>query len=89
VIGVPGRRAGRLTVAALVCYKPRHTSRLIYRLHLDRRRAGQEASFTETDYIALIDTAHRRLGGPIVLILDSLNRHISHAMRSHVQARPG
>jgi hypothetical protein len=87
VIEVSGRRSGRVTVAGLACYRPGRRSRLIYRLRIYHRRAGENASFTETDYIRLLDAAHRHLHAPIVLIWDNLNRHISAAMRGHVRAR--
>jgi transposase len=88
VITVSGRQAGRVTVAALACYRPGRTSRLLYRIHVHHRRAAENASFTETDYIRLLDAAHHQLGGPIVLIWDNLNRHISAKMCRHLQARP-
>jgi transposase len=45
----------------------RAPARLIYRTHR-RRRASRRTGFTEADYAALLDAAHRQLGGPIVLI---------------------
>ncbi|MEW2538470.1 transposase [Micromonospora chalcea] len=39
------------------------------------------------DYIALLDAAHQQLDGPIVLIWDNLNTHISAAMRQMINAR--
>ncbi|MEU4591420.1 transposase [Micromonospora aurantiaca (nom. illeg.)] len=41
----------------------------------------------ETDYIALLDAAHQQLGGPIVLVWDNLNSHISAAMRQMINGR--
>jgi putative transposase len=35
---------------------------------------------TEADYAALLDAAHFQLGGPIVLVWDNLNTHVSAAM---------
>jgi hypothetical protein len=87
VIEVSGRKCGRVTVAGLICYRPGQRSRLLYRLHVHHRRAGENASFTETDYIGLLDAAHQQLGAPIVLIWDSLNRHISAKMRGYLQTR--
>ncbi|MEU0969197.1 transposase [Streptomyces sp. NPDC005917] len=34
-----------------------------------------------TDYARLLDAAHQRLGGPIVLVWDNLNTHVSRTMR--------
>ena len=78
--------APRLSVAALVAVKPGQRPRLIYRTHRGRR--GARKGFTETDYAALLDAAHSQLGGPIVLIWDNLNTHVSAAMSELVAARP-
>jgi transposase len=43
---------------------------------------------TEADYARLLDAAHRRLGGPIVLAWDNLNTHVSAAMTETIAARP-
>jgi hypothetical protein len=64
-----------------------HCPRLIYRTHR-RRRAGRRKGFTAADYAALLDAAHQQLGGPIVLVWDNLNTHVSAAMAELVAARP-
>ena len=79
--------APRLSVAALVAVKPGQRPRLIYRTHR-RRRASRRKGLTEADYAALLDAAHRQLGGPIVLVWDNLNTHVSAAMAELVAARP-
>ncbi|MCC4322688.1 transposase, partial [Streptomyces malaysiensis] len=62
--------------------------RLIYRTHLDRGPAkGRRKGFTETDYVRLLDAAHQQLGGPIVLVWDNLNTHVSRTMRQLIDAR--
>ncbi|MFJ9634699.1 transposase [Streptomyces sp. NPDC101175] len=43
--------------------------------------------FTETDYARLLDAAHPQLGGPIVLVWDHLNTHVSCTMRQLIDAR--
>ncbi|MFI9101124.1 transposase [Streptomyces fildesensis] len=78
----------RVSMAALICTKPGHWLRLIYRIHLDRGPAkGRRKGFTETDYAGLLDAAHQQLGGPIVLVWDNLNKHVSRAMGQLVDAR--
>ncbi|MDP9864889.1 transposase [Streptosporangium brasiliense] len=84
VVRVPGHRTGRVSVAALACYRPGRRSRLIYRVHLYRRRKNEAASFTWRDYRDLITMAHRQLGAPIVLIWDNLNRHTCPQMRQFI-----
>ena len=65
----------------------------VYRTHRGRRRGsgngGRRKGFTETDYAALLDAAHSQLGGPIVLVWDNLNTHVSAAMAELVAARHG
>lgn len=76
----------RVSMAALICTKSGHRPRLIYRIHLDRGPAkGRCKGFT--DYARLLDAAHQQLGGPIVLVWDNLNTHVSRIMRQLVDAR--
>ncbi len=77
----------RVSVAALLAIRPRQRPRLIYRTHRDGR-GGRRKGFTEADYAALLDAAHQQLGGPIVLVWDNLNTHVSAAMVQMVAARP-
>lgn len=94
-VGIPRRLrcqaregSGRVSVAGLVCVRPGQRSRLIYRTRTHRgRNVGERRSFAETDYAALLDAAHQQLGGPIVLIWDNLNTHVSSAMRELIAAR--
>ena len=81
--------APRLSLAALVAVKPGQRPRLIYRTHRGRRgaRTGRRKGFTEADYAALLDAAHQQLGGPIVLVWDNLNTHVSAAMAELIAGR--
>src|SRR3954451_7160742 len=87
VVHVTAQNAPRLSVAALVAIKPGQRPRLIYRTHR-RRRSGGRRGFTEADYAALLDAGHQQLGGPIVLVWDNLNPHVSAAMAELIAARP-
>ena len=78
----------RVSVAALLATKPGHRPRLIYRTHRGRRGMSRRKGFTEADYAVLLDAAHQQLGGPIVLVWDNLNTHVSAAMAEMVAARP-
>jgi putative transposase len=88
VVRVTAANSPRLSLAALVATKPGHRPRLIYRTHRGRRHGGRRKGFTEADYAALLDAAHQQLGGPIVLVWDNLNTHVSQAMAERVAARP-
>ncbi len=89
VVRVSSANAPRLSLAALLATKPGHRPRLIYRTHRGRRGVmSRRKGFAEPDYAALLDAAHRQLGGPIVLVWDNLNTHTSAAMAELVAARP-
>jgi DDE superfamily endonuclease len=88
VVTVTGGSNKRISLAALLCIKPGHRPRLIYRVHKSRRRGkDQRKGFTEADYAALLDAAHQQLAGPLVLVWDNLNSHISAAMTELIAAR--
>jgi hypothetical protein len=87
VVHVTAANSPRLSLAALVATKPGHRPRLIYRTHRGRRGTRRKG-FTEPDYAALLDAAHQQLGGPIVLVWDNLNTHVSPAMAEMIAARP-
>jgi hypothetical protein len=87
VVTVTGAHNARVSLAALIAVKPGHRPRLIYRVH--RRRPGKDRrkGFTEADYASLLDAAHQQLGGPLVVVWDNLNTHVSAAMKELVAAR--
>src|SRR3954470_18870394 len=87
VVRVTAANSPRLSVAALLATRPEHRPRLIYRTHRGRR-ARRRKGFTEADYAALLDAAHRQLGGPIVVVWDNLSTHTSTAMAELIAARP-
>ena len=89
VVRVTAANSPRLSLAALIAVKPGHRPRLIYRTHPGRRRRpGGRKGLTEADYARLLDAAHRQLGGPLVLVWDNLNTHVSTAMAELIAARP-
>jgi transposase len=86
VVTVTGGSNKRVSLAALIAIKPGHRPRLIYRVH--RRRRGEERKgFTEADYARFFDAAHQQLAGPLVVVRDNLNTHVSAAMAELVAAR--
>ena len=88
MVKVTGGSNRRVSLAALVAVKPGCRPRLIYRVHhARRRRNGQRKGFTEADCAALLDAAHQQLAGPIVVVWDNLNVHVSDAMTGLVAAR--
>ena len=88
VVRVTGGSNKRVSLAALIAARPGCRPRLIYRVHHGRRsRDDQRKGFTEADYARLLDDAHQQLGGPLVLVWDGLNTHVSHAMADLADAR--
>ena len=77
----------RVSLAALIAIKAGQRPRLLYRVHRGARRGDKRKGFTETDYARLLDAAHQQLGGPLVLVWDNLNTHVSKAMGELVAAR--
>ena len=78
----------RVSLAALIAVKPRQRPRLIYRVHHGpRSRDDRRKGFTEADYARLLDDAHQQLGGPLVVVWDDLNTHVSAAMAELAAAR--
>jgi hypothetical protein len=86
VVTVTGGSNTRVSLAALIAVKAGQRPRLVYRVHRVRR-GERRKGFTETDYARLLDDAHQQLGGPLVLVWDNLNTHVSRAMRELTAAR--
>jgi transposase len=86
VVTVTGGSNKRVSLAALIATRPGCGPRLIYRTHRGRR-GDTRKGFTETDYARLLDAAHQQLGGPLVVVWDGLNTHVSGVMAELVAAR--
>lgn len=82
-----GKGSGRVSVAGLICVKPGHRTRLIYRTITHHGRKNEKKGFREADYAALLDAAHQQLGGPIVLVWDNLTTHHDMVMRTLIAGR--
>jgi transposase len=89
VVTVTGGSNKRISLAALIAIKPGYRPRLIYRVHKNRRRRGkdQRKGFTESGYAQLLDAAHQQLAGPLVVVWDNLNSHVSAAMTELIATR--
>jgi putative transposase len=86
VVTVTGGHNSRVSLAALIAVKAGQRPRLVYRVH--RARGGDKRKgFTEEGYARLLDAAHQQLGGPLVLVWDNLNTHVSRTMRELAAAR--
>jgi putative transposase len=87
VVAVCAKGSGRVSLAGLMCSRPGHDPRLIYRTIVHHGRKDEPKGFTEADYAQLLDAAHQQLGGPIVVVWDNLNAHVSTRMRRYIAAR--
>jgi len=88
VVTVTGGHNSRVSLAALIAVRPGCRPRLIYRVHRSRARGkDRRKGFTEADCAQLLDAAHQQLGGPLVVVWDNLNVHVSAAMRELIAAR--
>jgi DDE superfamily endonuclease len=88
VVKVTGSSNRRVSLAALIAIKPGRRPRLIYRVHHPGSHHGDpRKGFTETGFAQLLDATHQQLRGPIVLVWDNLNAHVSAAMAELIAAR--
>jgi len=87
-VAVCAAGSGRVSLAGLVATKPGHDPRLVYRTRTHHGRKGEPKGFAEADYARLLDGVHQQLGGPIVVVWDNLNAHVSATMRKLIAARP-
>lgn len=87
VVKVTGGSNRRVSLAALIAVKEGRPPRLIYRVHQGPRPGDTRKGFTEADYARLLDAAHQQLGGPVVVVWDNLNTHVSKKMRELIDAR--
>jgi putative transposase len=86
VVTVTGGSNKRVPLAALIAVKAGQRPRLLYRVRAGHR-GDKRKGFTEAGCARLLDAAHQQLGGPVVLVWDNLNTHVSKAMTSLVAAR--
>jgi hypothetical protein len=88
VVRVTGGSNKRVSLAALICVKPGCWPRLIYRVHRGRGHCkDRRKGFAEADYARLLDAAHQQLAGPLVIVSDNLNAHVSAMMTELIAAR--
>ncbi len=76
-----------MSIAAPTCREPGRRSRLIYRPRRDDGRRGGRKSFSWRDYRDPPIAAHRRLGGPTVLVRDNRDVHKAAGPREFAEAR--
>ncbi|WP_322756737.1 transposase [Frankia sp. Cas3] len=86
LVRVRGGGSGRVSVAGMACYRPGPAPRLFCRTLKHRGRRDEPKSFSWRDYRELVVAVHERLGRPMVLVWDNLNRHLCAEMAAFVAA---
>ncbi|GHE13314.1 hypothetical protein GCM10010339_79840 [Streptomyces alanosinicus] len=86
VVRVRGRGSGRVSMAAMTCYKPGERTRLFYAVREYRGRKGEPKGFGWRDFRDLIVRAHIQLRAPIVLVWDNVRLHLTAGMKEFIAA---
>lgn len=89
IVKVGSAGTKRVSVAGLIAVRPQRPDqvRLIFRTVVYHGRKNEPKGFAEDDYAALLDAAHQQLGGPIVLVWDNINTHVSARMAELIKRR--
>ncbi|MFE6692191.1 transposase [Streptomyces sp. NPDC057743] len=86
-ITVRAAGSGRISLAGLVCRRPGHRTRLVFRMLVHHGRKGERKGFRERDFACLLDAVYQQLGGPVVLVWDNYTHHVDAATRELIAAR--
>ena len=71
---VRGAGGGRVSIAAVACYRPGDRPHLFFKLRICRRRKGEPKGFTWRDYRDLITSAAADVNGLIRIIKRKLKK---------------
>lgn len=74
-------------MAGLIATRPGTRTRLIFQMLVNRGRRGDPKGFREKDFAQLLDLAHQRLPGPMLLIWDNSTQHVDAKMRRFIAGR--
>jgi len=82
LVTVVGKGSGRVLTAGLICVRPGHETRLIYRTQTYRGRAGEKKSFRVREFVDLLTSARRQLGDvPLIVARDNAIAHYAKPLR--------
>lgn len=89
IVKVGSAGTKRVSVAGLIAFRPQRPDqvRLIFRTLVYHGRKHEAKGFDEEGYAALLDAAHQQLGGPLVLVWDNINTHVSTRMAELIARR--
>lgn len=79
---VTGKGSGRVLMAGMICVRPGHATRLIYRTQTYRGRTGEKKGFRAREFSDLLSSARRQLGGaPLIVVWDNASTHHAKPLR--------
>lgn len=81
-----GKGSGRVSMAAVLAFRPGLRTRMFYRIHVYHGRRTEAKGFGGADCMPLLCAVHAQLRAPIILVWDNLNHHVSTVMRAFVDA---
>jgi DDE superfamily endonuclease len=85
---VTGGSSERVSLAALIAVRPGQRPRLICRVHYGRRSGGDRRKGVHRSRLRpAAGDARQQLGGPLVVVWDGLDTHVSHVMADLAAAR--
>ncbi|WP_198543159.1 transposase [Pseudofrankia sp. BMG5.36] len=85
IVAVSARRSPRVAIIGLLCLRPGHRPRLLYRLRVHRGRRGEPKGVTPSDLTGLLRAAHHQLPGKITVVWDNLPAHHAALTRTFVE----
>ncbi|MEW2116050.1 transposase [Streptomyces sp. NPDC005474] len=76
LVKVVGKGSGRVLMAGMICVRPGHDTRLIYRTQTYRGRTGEKKGFRAREFAVLLTSARRQLGDvPQIAVWDNATTH--------------
>ncbi|WP_282704302.1 transposase [Streptomyces sp. CC219B] len=82
LVNVVGKGSGRVLMAGMICVRPGHETRLIYRTQTYRGRTGEKKGFRAREFADLLTSARRQLGDvPLIVVWDNASTHHAKPLR--------
>ncbi|MGY4980184.1 transposase [Streptomyces sp. 900105755] len=82
LVTVVGKGSGRVLMAGMICVRPGHETRLIYRTQTYRGRTGEKKGFRAREFADLLTSARRQLGDvPLIVVWDNAGTHHAKPLR--------
>ncbi|MET7701560.1 transposase [Streptomyces sp. NPDC005485] len=83
LVKVVGKGSGRVLMAGMICVRPGHETRLIYRTQTYRGRTGEKKGFRAREFAGLLTSARRQLGDvPLIVVWDNASTRHAKPLRA-------